>query len=435
MRTFDGRLVRWGKRAELVELQMVDSSLDFRKQQHALLAILGLGLILRLVWAALIPIDPLSDSVAYQTFAENIINHGVYGWEPDKPGAYWAVGTSALLAAGYHVFGMHSWVVIGLNLSASLLSIIILFNLGNRYFGRPSGMFAALLFALWPLTIQYTTIIASELFFICFVLIGLYFWERAKSTTYTVLWLLAAGAAFAGASYIRPIALLLPIFLTLFEVLRGETRILNSLLRMLLVLVTIGVLIAPWSYRNYQVFGKPVMISTNFGANFWMGNNPNTSGGYQPLPDRLDGLSETEKSDILLGEAKEFISENPTAFLKRTALKAVQMHNRETIGAHWNKTQILSKWGETGFKISKIVPTVYWYAMLALALAGLVAFVRANGFWAMLLCTPVMIWGYVTSLHSIIVVSDRYHSPSIPFICLIASYALATLYNSRRRTG
>ena len=51
-------------------------------------ALLALALALRLIWVLLIPVDPVSDAAAYEIFARNLAEHGVFGFTPDEPGAY-----------------------------------------------------------------------------------------------------------------------------------------------------------------------------------------------------------------------------------------------------------------------------------------------------------------------------------------------------------
>ena len=77
--------------------------------------------LLRLLWAVTIPMDPVSDGHAYNVFAINMVEHGVYGWTPDNPTAYWAVGTSAAVAATYLLLGQSYAGVVALNLLAGLL--------------------------------------------------------------------------------------------------------------------------------------------------------------------------------------------------------------------------------------------------------------------------------------------------------------------------
>ena len=56
--------------------------------------IVGIALLLRVVWAALVPVVPQSDGMASDTCARNLVNHGVFGWNPAEPFAYWPPGTS-----------------------------------------------------------------------------------------------------------------------------------------------------------------------------------------------------------------------------------------------------------------------------------------------------------------------------------------------------
>ena len=73
-------------------------------------------LALRFIWIALIDVNPVSDSFAYNVFATNIVEHGVFGFRPDQPGAYWAVGTPAIYAGAYLIFGINSFAVIFVNM-------------------------------------------------------------------------------------------------------------------------------------------------------------------------------------------------------------------------------------------------------------------------------------------------------------------------------
>lgn len=52
-------------------------------------AIIVVALALRVTWAVLVPVVPLSDGRAYDLLARTLAEHGVYGWSADRPSAYW----------------------------------------------------------------------------------------------------------------------------------------------------------------------------------------------------------------------------------------------------------------------------------------------------------------------------------------------------------
>ncbi|WP_425093863.1 glycosyltransferase family 39 protein [Tropicimonas sp. S265A] len=399
--------------------------------------LLLIALVLRGIWAFLIPVDPVSDGLAYQTFATNIADHGVYGFTPDEPGAYWAVGPAAIYAAAYMVFGTGSGLgVVVVNLISSLLAVWGLYDLGRRWFGETEGRLAALLFALWPMAIQFTTVLASELHFIALTCLALMAWDRAlprdaegrvQWTAQGIVMLALAGLAFGAATYVRPIALLIPAALGLAALLHAPRAAWIPLLKAGVATAIIFATVAPWSERNARVLEADVFMSTNFWANFWMGNHPGTNGEYQPLPPETRGLSEVERAAFMRELSLSDLRADPAGLVWRTGWKALKLHQRETIGVGWNSRQLGALVGGAGVAGLKLVSTGWWYAMLLAAAGGIVVLARRTGVWATLLSVPVWLWLYFTGVHAVIVVGDRYHMPAIPMIALLAAIGLAAL--------
>lgn len=391
-----------------------------------------LALALRLVWALFIAVDPVSDSQAYHIFATNIAEHGVYGFTPDEPGAYWAVGPAAIYAGAYLVFGSGSALgVVFVNLLSSLVAVWLLHDLGRRWLGEAEGRIAALLFALWPLTIQFTTVLASELHFIALTLAALTCWDRVRGTLGGLGWLLLAGVFFGAATYIRPIALLMPAALALAAVLQAPRTFLPMVAKAVVATALIFAVVAPWSARNERVFGTAVFMSTNFWPNFWMGNHSGTNGGYMPLPPETRGMSEIERSEHLKSLSIAELRDNPLGFVWRTTWKSVRLHERETIGVAWNERSLVARIGGTGTTAVKTVSTAWWYAMLIAALGGIVVLARRKGWWEALLSTPVWLWLYFTGVHAVIVIGDRYHMPAIPMIAILAAMGIVAAVGKR----
>ena len=400
---------------------------------RGLLLILGVALLVRVIWAALIPVDPVSDAQAYETFARNLADHGVYGFTPDQPGAYWAVGTAALYAGAYQVVGDWSLATVLINLVSSLIVVWGLWDLGRRWFGAREGLIAAGLFALWPMPIQFVTTMASEVHFMAASLLGLMAWDRARAPKGAAFWAWTAlaGLALAGATYLRPIALLMPAALFLAMLLTQPRAALVTGLKAALITVIIFACVSPWSARNERLFGEPVFMSTNFWANFWMGNHPGTNGEYAVLPAETDGLSELERSAVLKELSVEYLRAEPGAFVFRTLWKSFRLYSRETIGIVWNDAGIRALVGAPGVTALKALSTAWWYAVLGLALTGVVVLARRTSVWAMLLSAPVWLWLYFTGVHAVIVVGDRYHMPAVPMIALLAAVGLAALISQR----
>jgi len=392
-------------------------------------AIISLGMLLRLVWALLVALEPSSDSAAYDTFARTLAEHGVYGWSATEPGAFWAVGTSAIVAATYLVVGDSYIGVVALNLVAAFLSMLLVFRLGEIWFDRLTALLATACVALWPNLIAFTSILSSELYFIALTLLGLWLWERRDGSP--MLNVVLCGLVWGLACYVRPVILLLPLALILASVPRGLPGVLRATLKAVAAIALILAVISPWTYRNTQLFGQPVLVSTNFGPNLWMGNNPDSKGTYMYPPKWSESLSEIERANALGEAAKDYIRSDIPGFVIRSLRKAIMLHARETIGITWNQAAIERGLGHIGVMIMKIVASGYWFAMLAAALGGFLVLARQS-FATAIFHPTVISWAYFTAIPAVIVADERYHMPATPFIALLSGTFIAYLL---RRIG
>ncbi len=400
------------------------SDVSEARQSSRFWTVLLLGMLLRVIWAILIPVEPVSDSAAYDTFARTLWLHGVYGWTPEQPGAYWAVGTSAIAAATYFVLGDSYLGIVVLNLVAALLTMCLIYRLGEIYFDARAGFWAMAIIAFWPNLIFFSSVLSSELYFIALTVAGLYFWARPDGNRWVNL--IVCGLIWGLACYMRPVILLLPAALVIAEFPGGWKATFGAALRGAATIGLILLVVSPWTMRNAEVIGKPYLVSSNFGTNLWMGNNPDSNGGYMPLPQAVEGMGEVAREETLSAMAKAYIREDWGRFAGNVFKRVLLLHNRETIGVAWNKDAIRRWSGDTGLLAAKLLATGYWYLLIIAALAGVAVFFTQRRLGA--LFHPVFGgWAYFTAVHAVIVAEDRYHMPSSPFIALLAGLALAQI--------
>ncbi len=403
-----------------------------------LAAILGAGLLARLGWALAVPVMPVSDSIVYWMTAENLALHGVYGVSPDEPFSYWPVGASAVYALMFKLFGVGAAPVVLVNLIAGCLLIHTSALLARRWLGEAAALWTAAALAAWPTLILYTTVMASEVFFALAVNLGLLSWRIRGAP------LLVSGAVsgliFGAAALIRPAALLIPIVYAGLTALR-ERRVLPQGSMLAAALAAMALVIAPWSLRNLDVHGEFVLISTNGGPVMWMGNNPESTGVYMPLPDYAKDMSEVERAHVLQAEAKAFMLNNPGRATALFFRKVIDTHIRETIGVHWNEEGIVKTLGPGALTPLKLLTQGYWMLVLSLSLAGaglvVIRGLTENptllGKATALAAPPLVIWGYYAGVHGIILAQDRYHLQSAPFIAMLAAAAVLGLASLAQR--
>jgi len=387
---------------------------------RAAVAILAVALTLRLVWTALIPVDPVSDSFAYDSFARTLVEHGVYGWRPDQPSAYWPVGTAAVYAGLYSVFGFNYIAIAMFNVVLSCGIVALTIWLCRLLFDQTTALIAGGLMAVWPTQIAYVTVLASELPFTFLVLLGFVVWFSPQFPAF--LRALLSGLVFGAAAYFRPIVLFLPIVAWISSV-PNWRKLCNELPIVVLAMALMFATIAPWSVRNTVLFGHFVTVSTNGGGNLWMGNNPAAT-GYYMHPRETPGLNEYERDKALGEEAIKYIIAEPAAFVLRTIKKALLLHVSETIAIHWNASGISRQLGERAELPLKMVTQTYWTIVMVLALTGTAMMIREGGPLSTISNPVILTWSYFTAVYAITVVSDRYHLPSHPFIAMLAALAI-----------
>jgi len=393
-----------------------------------LLLVLGLALALRAAWAFVIPVIPVSDSHAYDTFARTLVESGVFGWTQSEPFAFWPPGTSFIYAALFRVFGVHYGPIVALNLLLSLALIVSTMRLAHRFFGGRCGFHGGWVLALWPTLIMFTTVLASELPFLVLTAAALDLWTGSGRNVLVRGG--AVGLLLGCAALVRPVALALPVVFGGALVLErglGKTTLLEQTRLVAVALIAMACVVAPWTLRNYRLYHEVVLVSTNGGITLWMGNAPGTTGEHMDIPAWAEKLPDNEQDKALGKLAKGYIRDDPVGFALRSARKFVWLFNHESIGVAWNEAGLAARFGESVLRPSKFFTHVSWGLILVVAVAGLIVLIRDRGLWRTV-CGPVVITiAFYSLVHSVVVSQDRYHLEFAVQLALLAGVALSAL--------
>ena len=398
-----------------------------------LLTLLAVAMLLRLVWAVVIPVMPVSDSHAYDTFARTLVSSGVFGWNANEPFSFWPPGTSLIYAALFRVFGAEYNAIVGLNLVLSAGLIVLTMRLATRFYGARCALYSGWVLALWPTLVMFTTVLASELPFLVFVTAALDVWTLPNRQA--LLRGVVAGALLGCAALVRPVAMALPVIIGVAVLLeRGLSKaaVFEQLRLVIPALISMACIIAPWTLRNYELYHQVVLISTNGGVTLWMGNAPGTTGEHMDMPAWAEKLRD-DKQDKALGElAKGYIVADPAGFVWRSLRKFIWLYSHESIGVAWNEAGLSARFGESALKPLKLFAHATWALILVASIAGLWVLVKMRGLWRAM-CGPVVITiAFYSAIHSAVVSQDRYHLEFAVQLALLAGVALNALAVRRR---
>jgi hypothetical protein len=403
---------------------------SLRYRAHVLLAACTCVL-LRTVWATLVPVLPVSDPSIYAALIRNLLHAGVYGVSIDAPFAFWPPGTALFYAGVEGVFGEGTRAIVTANILLSALIVVSGAQVARQLLPDRVAILTAWILALWPTLVIYVTIIASELLFLLLITLALQVWlsTHIKPELRGIL----VGVLIGAAALVRPLALALPI-VWMLAWLFGERRKWSEhapprAKTLVIVFVSMAVVIAPWTLRNYRLYDDLVLVSTNGGATLWMGNAPGTDGAYIDPPTELQTIPDNKMNRILGERARAFIREDPLAFVWRSIRKLGKIYSNESIGVMWNSRGIAAVMGESAATPLKRFTQATWASIALLVLVGILHRLYSGG-RRLLACPAFITIVYFSVVHSVTVAQDRYHLSFATFLAMYAALGFALILNA-----
>ena len=173
------------------------------------------------------------------------------------------VALVSFLTGGYHI-----WAVQAAQCLLAALTCMLLYAIFRRTLGERTARWAGLACALYPMLIWYTPRMWTETF-LTFILAG-FTLTLIVLLQHPTAWRAALCGAMAGiAALSKGIALIFVLLTPLVLLLRFSGKAWRWLVFVVLAAI---VLVAPWTWRNWQLSGQFLPIHANGGYNFYLGN-------------------------------------------------------------------------------------------------------------------------------------------------------------------
>jgi tetratricopeptide (TPR) repeat protein len=298
---------------------------------------------------------------------------------------------------------------------------------GTRLFSKRVGIVAGLVLAFYPAAIFFDALVQKsvlDLFFTCvaLALIGIIVGGTDRPRP---VWL-ALGATLGALSLTRENALLLAAVLFVWAVMR------KSVTAAALFLAGMAVVLLPVVARNAAVGGGFYLTTSQFGSNFFIGNNPGSDGTYMslrqgrgdPAFERQDAtelaqqalgrtLTPGEVSDYWFARATAYIRSEPLSWTRLVLRKAAllvntsEMFDTESQESHAEHSTILAVTSPIG-RFGVLVPLAIFGAI--------VVWSRRSQLWILY----ALLAAYALSVILFFVMA-RYRHPLLPLLVLFAA--------------
>ena len=222
----------------------------------------------------------LGDAQLFDTWAKEISQSGWLGNEV----FFQAPLYPYFLAIIYSVFGHNLIIVRLIQIILGSVSCVLVAKAGRNFFSKPVGMLSGFILAIYPPAIFFDCLIQKEslaLFFMAFILFIL----GKMTDRVNIRRMFLMGTALGLLCLLRENALvLMPIIPVWLFIQFGRNQkkrdliiwIISFILGIVIILIPVGV-------RNKVVGNEFVLTTTNFGLNFYIGNNRQATGTYVPV--------------------------------------------------------------------------------------------------------------------------------------------------------
>lgn len=307
-----------------------------------------------------------------------------------------------IAALGGHVRGIRL-AQAALDASTALAAYL----LARRWLSERRSLIAAALVAFNPLLVHFSTLILSETLYVAMLTWAIYCIVHRR-------WMVVGLALCALSIHVRPSGLIMPVVLAAAAVpihLGGWQWRVGAKYVGIAAVASVLVLL-PWAWRNDQMLGEWVFLTTNGGITLYDGVHPQASGAsdqsfVQQMP-HLSALGEVERDRLFHHLAHEQIRGDLWRIAGLALIKT---------GRTWSPIPLSAQFGSDWRYVA--VGLVFAGPFLLAAAAGLFRSVL-SGRVRLLLIAPAI---GITLVHAMTVGSMRYRLPAEPMLAVLAASA------------
>jgi tetratricopeptide (TPR) repeat protein len=412
------------------------------------LVIFGSAFLLRLLYLNQVESIPLfrdlaGDGRGYDEWAQRIaagdwFGTGVFYQAPLYP---------YFLGVLQFFFGHDLWAIRLVQIAMGAISCGWIFLAGRNWISREAGIAAGLILACYAPAIFFDGLIEKSILDLFLLSIFLALISKMHDKTPWPLWF-AAGAALGVLGLSRENALALAAVVLLWIAVQFSSETPAARLRWgAIFLAGFLMVLLPVGLRNFVAGGEFKLTTAQFGANFFIGNNPAADGTYgsvrkiigetqlegadaKRLAERAmgRGLSAGEISDYWLRQALDYIGSYPVRWLGLLGEKWLMVWNVREVEDS-DDFYIYRQWSW----LLNILGGFANFGVLAPLAAAVVWFTRAQ--WRRLWLLYAMILALAASV-ALFYIFGRYRYPLVPMLALFAGAGLVQFVSLfRERAG
>ncbi len=411
----------------------------------SLLCVFAVGLTVRLWHVFDIRVAPffpmrLGDSLSYHDWAVEIADGNWLGSEVFYQAPLYPYG----LAIVYSLFGTNRLAVMIVQALMGAMSCALICDAGTRLHSRRVGIAAGLIMGCYAPSIFFDSLVqktAVDQFLLCLIINVIIRWQHQQTLRSSLLIGLSTGLLILS----RENSLVFVIAIAPGMMLLHAPTYRASLLTVSVFIAGVAAILFPVAIRNYAVGSEFHLTTSQFGPNFYIGNNRDANGMYQPLRagggnaqrERRDATMLAERASgrsLTPGEVSTYWADrtvsdivgDPGRWLRLMGWKMALLWNRVEV----TDTEDMYSYADWSTPLRLLKPVFHFGILAPLAVLGCCLNWHRRRDLGLLV---VMLVAYAASVW-FFYVFGRYRFPLVPFLCMFAGFGVvdAAHYISKR---
>jgi len=400
----------------------------YRPRAASVSALFLVAVLLRVAYVLFVDYEPYSDMLQHDANAVAIV--AGHGMPASSSVAEQYPLYSYVLAGVYALCGRDLLAVRLLQavLGAATCVLTALWA-ADVWRNRHVGLVAGSVTAVYPDLILHAGSILTETTYTFCLVLALWCWQRALDRHRWHAYV-PVGIALGLAGLTRtPFIFMLP-FALAFQVLSYWPRRRLAAVHLCVLAASVLLVWLPWMVRNMRVYGRPVVVSYQLGANVWGGNNPIADGYWTAerhmSPEQralVNSLPAAAANAYMVRQAREWVVGHPWEFVRLLGVKVTRLLAL--------KPDNIYKGNFFGPRWELLLPAAAKAALWILVVVGLLT---TFGAWRRLGLVYSLLLGHL-GMTLLMFAYARYLVPLVPALSVLAAAGVARVADTVRAVG
>ncbi len=405
-----------------------------------------------------------SDAIGYQELALNILDKCEFKLDGER-NSFRTPGYPLFIAGIYGIFGAKPYIVLIFQILLNILSIYLLYSIVEKLFNASAAFWAAIFFAIDPITILYTCEMFSETLLVFMLLLALWILLLALDSKSWRLFVLS-GLIFGYSALTKPIAIYIFLIVVAIIFVSNGLSLKQKTFSSIAFIIGFSIFVLPWMYRNYKAFERfsfcslPlynfVFYNIPFTEHDWTGANVNQIRHKLTNKVRQDGgiisywdannAKQFDNYSIYKQILLDYVKKNPAKFLITHVKNSFYVYlNVGTKGfmsmLHYKEVELPQMAAEDlkhnitnifRYKSKKEISLIFIFAaflgtIYLLSLVGAYTLLKEKKYFELLLI--VLFMAYFTFLLGANGNAARFRLPIVPFYSALAGQGFVLIIN------